>query len=254
MDIESLLRTYLKDLDGVAVAYSGGIDSTALLGIVTRIFPEKHVGVFVDSPLLSERQRDSALRVANEISANIVIVKLDWSDLSEVMKNDGKRCYHCKRTIYSAVRDVAKDFDIKVCLDGENASDDHDDRPGHVAASELMMKSPFCDLGISRNDVVSYINGMNLAEVLVKDTCMATRIPTGTSFSEKEMRLVEKCEQLVRNITGVIQLRVRINGNRARILTSPEEIFLLKESKNQLDSELTKIGLNIEIDENGYVE
>ena len=254
MDIEHAFGTYLKGHSGAVVAYSGGVDSTVLLNIVSRLFPEKHVGVFVDSPLLSGRQRDSALRIAKEINANVIIVKLSWNDLSDVMRNDEGRCYHCKRAIYSAVQDVANDFDIDICLDGENASDDHAGRPGRKAAEEFSIRSPFCDLGISRNDVVSYLKGMNLTETLVKDTCMATRIPTGTSFSEKELRLVEKCERLVRDISRVEQLRVRIHGNQARILTSPEEITLLDEAEGQLCSEFSKLGFIAEIDRNGYRE
>ena len=254
MDIEHTFETYLEGHNGAVVAYSGGVDSTVLLNIVSRLFPKKHVGVFVDSPLLSGRQRDSALRIAKEIDANVIIVKLSWDDLSDVMRNDEIRCYHCKRAIYSAVQDVADDFDIEVCLDGENASDDHAGRPGRKAAEEFSMRSPFCDLEISRRDVVSYLKGMNLTETLVKDTCMATRIPTGTSFSEKELRLVEKCECLVRDIAGVNQLRVRIDGGRARILASPDEITLLDDTESQLCSEFSKLGFIAEIDRDGYCE
>ena len=254
MNIESLLTSYLKDYDGVAVAYSGGVDSTVLLNIVSRIFPEKHVGVFVDSPLLSQRLRDSAISTAETIGANLAVVRLELADLRNVMKNDSDRCYHCKRAIYSAVRDVADDFDIEVCLDGENASDDHDGRPGPKAASEYSMKSPFCDLSIPRTVIASYLERMRLPNIIVKDTCMATRVPMGTPFSNETLRLVEECESIVREISNVRQLRVRLSGGCATILTSPSEINVIKKMENELKNEFSTLGLTIIVDENGYIE
>ena len=254
MNIESSVRAYLRDFDGAAVAYSGGVDSTVLLKIVSRTFSDKHVGVFVDSPLMSQRLRDSAIRTAESMNAKIVVAELDWDDLEAVARNDAERCYHCKRAIYSAVNDVADDLNIDVCLDGENASDDHDGRPGRRAASEFSMRSPFCDLGIRRDDVVSYLTGLRLPETIVKDTCMATRIPMGTSFSNDDLRSVERCESFVRNIAGVKQLRVRLGGGHAVVLTSPDEIFLLRNAERKLRSEFLREGLEFEIDENGYHE
>ena len=252
MDTESSVRTFLEDFDGAAVAYSGGVDSTVLLSIVAKIFPERHAGVFVDSPLISRRQRDTALRVASSIGANLIVVRLEWDDIPLVISNDGERCYHCKRAIYGMVREVADDLGLTVCLDGENADDDHGGRPGRRAAEEFSILSPFCDQMISRNEIVSYLDGLGLSDVIVKDTCLATRIQTGTSLSDGNLGCVEDLESLVRGTTGVRQLRIRLRGDSVTVLTSPAETRLLMDREDELRALFFDRGLGMEIDPDGY--
>lgn len=254
MEIESSIRHYLNGLgaERVAVAYSGGFDSTLLLSVLSAVIPDGCVGVFVDSPLISERQRRAAVNVAGHLGLRIVVTEIGMGDLSEVCRNTPERCYHCKKAIYRAVMDIASDLGADVCMDGENADDMIDDRPGRRAAGEFNFLSPFAELDIGRREIVEAVEMMRLPEMMIKDTCMATRIRTGNPFSERELRLVEDCESFVRKETGVRQLRVRLDGNNATILTSPEETARLMMFTDTVFRGLKRKGLNPSVDREGY--
>ena len=252
MDILSELRKYVRGTEKAAVAYSGGFDSTLLLKLMTDILGKDCVGVFVDSPLLSQRQRGAADAIASEIGARVVRVRVDDERVMEkVFRNDPERCYFCKTLIYGEVRKVASDLGIDVCLDGENSDDKEDERPGRRAAREFGIRSPFRDLGIRKQDVVDAVSSLNLSERIVKDTCMATRIPSGTVFSEMDLRFIENCEEIIRQTSGVFQVRMRLS-DKATILTAPDEIRKLIDSRDLLFPLLRNMGLEPVIDMNGY--
>ena len=262
MDTLSELKEYIKGTEKIAVAYSGGFDSTLLLKLMTDILGENCIGVFVDSPLSSQRQRDAADRIASEIDAHVVQVRIgdrrcgevgdDAEIMNNVFENGPERCYFCKTLIYGKVRETALSFGADVCLDGENSDDKEDERPGRRAAGEFRIRSPFRDLGIGKKDIVDAVRSLGLTETIVKDTCMATRIPSCTAFSEFDLRFVENCEELIRQISGVFQVRMRLSSEKATILTAPDEIQKLIGSRDRLFSELRKMDLDPVIDTKGY--
>jgi len=252
VDILSELQEYIKGTEKAAIAYSGGFDSTLLLKLMTDLLGGNCVGVFVDSPLLSQRQRDAADRTASEIGARIIRVNADEDITKDVFRNDPERCYFCKTLIYGKVREVASDLSIDICFDGENSDDVEGERPGRRAARELGIKSPFRDLGIGKQDIIDAVASLGISERIIKDTCMATRIPSGTAFNEMDLRFIENCEELIRQISGVFQVRMRLSSDTATILTAPDEIQKLIDSRDRLFSVLQNMGLEPIIDMNGY--
>ena len=256
MDILSELRKYIRGTEKTAIAYSGGFDSTLLLKLMTDILGDNCIGVFVDSPLLSQRQRDAADRIASEIGARVVHVRIGQGNndagMTNVFENGPERCYFCKTLIYGKVRETALSFGIDVCMDGENSDDKEEERPGRRAAREFVIKSPFRDLGIGKDDIVKAVRSFDIPERIVKDTCMATRIPSGTAFSEMDLRFIENCEELIRQISGVLQVRMRLSSGKATILTAPDEIEKLNGSRVRLFRELQNLGLDPVVDMNGY--
>jgi uncharacterized protein len=254
VDIVSSLHRYIGGLgaERIAVAYSGGYDSTFLLRSVSAVIPGGCTGVFVDSPLISERQRLAALNIAGHLGLSVIVAEIGWEDLPGVRENTPDRCYRCKTAIYRIVRETAEEIGADVCMDGENADDLADDRPGRRAALEHGILSPFAVLGIGRRDIVDAVGSMGIPEMIVKDTCMATRIRTGLPFSDRELRLAEDCESFIRNVTGVRQLRVRLDGRNATILTAPDETAGLMMSSDIIFRELRRKGLDPSVDPNGY--
>jgi pyridinium-3,5-biscarboxylic acid mononucleotide sulfurtransferase len=243
---------YLKTAGIVAIAYSGGFDSTFMLAAASEYIPRSHIAVFVDMPMLSERQRGSARRIAERLGSPLVIVGLDWDDMPGVKCNNPERCYFCKSSIYSNVRSVASEMGCDACICGDNYDDLRSVRPGRRAAEEMGISKPLEDLGITRADIVDKVLSMDLGCDIIKDTCLSTRIPFGIPIDEAKMRAIESYEQAVRRMCGVKQLRFRLSGDSANIQTAPSEIYKLRMSEEALRSYFLERGITIRIDPDGY--
>ena len=250
-----ILCERISSMKRVAVSFSGGIDSTVVLAAAVKVFPNDHVAVFADVPMLSERQRSAAESVAEELGARLVSVKLGWDDLPDIRRNSGDRCYICKRGICSALSRAANGYGCSVCVDGENASDRSDDRPGRKAAEEFGIVSPLKELGMTKDAVKEMFLGLRLRTDIQKDTCMATRIPSGVPFSECDVRFVEECEDIIRKVSGVRQIRMRLRDGNAYLLTSPDSVGLLLSNEKELSEMLLGKGIkNVSVDPAGYKE
>ncbi|MDR0198427.1 MAG: hypothetical protein LBI08_01615 [Methanomassiliicoccaceae archaeon] len=253
IDTWQLLCDRIASMKKVAVSFSGGVDSTVVLASAVRMLPHDHVAMFIDIPMIPERQRRIAKDVAAELGANLVTVRLCWDRMPGVRENTEDRCYHCKRAIYSAVKEFASDG--TVCVDGENSSDVAGERPGRRAAAELGIVSPLKDLGIRRDDVMMIFNGLRLRTDVQKETCIATRIPFGVPFGDDDMEHIEECENIIRDISGVRLIRMRMRDGRAELVTLPDEVRKLFLHIDELSSALHSKGVSyIKIDEKGYRE
>ena len=250
-----LLCDRIASMERVAVSFSGGVDSTVILAAAVKALPEDHIAVFADVPMLSERQRLTAIAVADELKANVVVAKLCWHGMPGVRENTAERCYHCKKAIYSAVRCVALDNGFTVCADGENSSDNADERPGRRAASELGMISPLKDLGFTREIVKKMFGSLRLRTDVQKETCLATRFPLGVPFGDEDLRLIEECEETIRKISGVRLIRMRLLKYGAELFALPSEVSMLAACSRELSDALLSKGISkMTINEKGYRE
>ncbi|MCL2712506.1 MAG: ATP-dependent sacrificial sulfur transferase LarE [Methanomassiliicoccaceae archaeon] len=250
-----LLCDRISSYNGVAVSYSGGIDSTVLLAAAVKVFPEEHMAVLADIPMLSERQKRIAADAAKELGAKLVITEITYNDIPGIEKNTKERCYLCKRSIYSSVRRIAYGYGYDTCLDGENFSDKDDERPGRKAAKEFNIVSPMKELGFHRETVEQMFSELDLSTDIQKETCLATRVGTGTPFDDVLLERIEECENIIRQISGVRQIRMRSRDNEAELFTSPDTIELLVRSENELAAALMKKGiLRMSINAEGYKE
>ena len=243
----------LKGLDSAVLAFSGGYDSSYLAEACVLSLNETYA-IFVDMPITSRRQRSEAERIANLIGIPLRIIEIDWEELPGVIDNNLERCYFCKKAVYSAVKELAKELGIDACICGDNHDDLSQYRPGKKAASELGILSPLETLGITKSDVLEHVRSKEWSKNMIKDTCLATRIPTGTVLTETSLDIVEEWESLIRNITGVNQVRFRYFGNYALIQTSPNETVLVENKMQELNEIALKKGLSIRLDPEGYKE
>lgn len=241
----------LKEKESAVLAFSGGFDSSYLAEACARSL-ERVCAVFVDLPVTSDRQKSEAVRIAGAIGIPLAVVELDWKTLGDMKLNDGMRCYHCKKAIYREVRSVAEDLEMNNVICGDNYDDLKAGRPGKLAASEAGVMSPLEELKITRKEILDFVTSKSWSEGMIKETCLATRIPEDVFLADGLLKDIEEIEETIRKVTGISQVRFRHRGDRGVIQTYPEDIEKVTEKLPVLMSELKEKRLSFRVDPEGY--
>lgn len=225
---ETALIEYLKKYKRPAVAFSGGVDSSVLLAACCAAGIEVKP-IMAESCLVPQFEHEDALRVAKETNTRITFVSFDPLKNEAFCANDGKRCYHCKGLLMKTLQAIVKKLDCDVLLDGANADDVGDYRPGMQAAKEAGVVSPLLACGITKAEVRALAEkyGLSVAQKPAY-ACLASRIAYGETVTEAKLHRVEVAEAELRKL-GLEDLRVRCHGNLARIEVSPEQISMVAE-------------------------
>lgn len=253
MDYIPELLDLFGDMGRVAVCFSGGLDSTVLAAHARKALGDDSLAIMADMPTLSGIQREMAVTGARASGIGLLTIPLDWYRLREVSYNGERRCYFCKKAIFSAIRGAAKSHGFHNLVSGENADDDLSDRPGMSAGKEAGVMYPLIELGIGRSAIEEFISSMGLERRPFKETCLLTRFPTGTPVTEKDIRFAEACERSVRDVAGIGLVRVRISGRTCNVVSSPEERARLFENGEAVISALESMGFKeVMLDPKGY--
>ena len=219
---ETLVRlsTLLADVDRLGVAYSGGVDSSVLLGLATRVLgPANVVGVIGVSASLAGAERESAHDVAAGLGVRVVEVATYEGDVPAYRANGPDRCFHCKDELFTRISDEVVDrLRLDAVAYGENADDAlRPDRPGSRAATAHAVLRPLADLGLSKSDVRSLARDLGLPNAdKPAAPCLASRIPHFTEVDPEKLAQVEAAEHAVR-VLGFADCRVRHHGEVARV-------------------------------------
>ncbi len=213
------LRSIICEMDRVLIAYSGGVDSTYLLNFcLQNLGPDAVSAVTVYHPLLREGEASEAVALARRMGVVMVhSLELDPRHLADVSDNTPLRCYHCKKFIFSHLRELADNNGIPWLLDGTNADDDKGYRPGIQALEELGVRSPLKEAGLTK-ELIRTLSRSDGLETWDKPSapCLATRFPYDQPITDADLERVKEGESVLRG-EGLVDLRLRVHGDIARI-------------------------------------
>ncbi len=219
---ESLAKFFAEN-PRLALAFSGGTDSSYLLYAAKKSGCDVRA-YYIHSQFQPEFELKDAHRLADELSADMVVIELDALSNPKVLENPADRCYYCKHTLFSTLTARARADGYTLLIDGTNASDDAGDRPGMKALSELKVVSPLRDCGITKDMVRKYARA---AHLFIWDkpayACLATRVPTGQKLSSETLQKVERAENALFAM-GFTDFRARVIGNHARLQFKKDQI------------------------------
>jgi len=253
--LERLIK-WFEGKNGVLVAFSGGVDSTLVTYAAHKALGDRVLAVTADSISLPPGELEEATRLARLIGVRHRVVKVDELADPRFVENPPDRCYYCKRMLLSVLRGIASEEGLEVIVDGSNADDYRDFRPGLRALKEFDVRSPLAELGFTKKDVreVSRLLGLPTADK-PSMACLASRLPYGTAITYERLRRVSEAESFIRRLTGVKQLRVRDHGSIARIEVGRDERHLLFDEKilDTIWSKLRSLGYTyVTLDLYGY--
>ncbi len=244
------LYDILDELGSAVVAYSGGVDSAFMLYAAHERLGQRAVGLTVVSPSLAQTELEDARSIAALIGAIHVLVEGHETEDPRYLENSPSRCYYCKTETYDLAADYAAREGIKVIVDGTNADDTGDHRPGRQAAREHGVRSPLLEAGLSKAEIRALSKQAGLPSWDKPAlACLASRLPYGTPISVRALSQVEKAEAVVRAL-GIHQLRVRHHpaghegrgGDLAHIEVEPGDFQVLLDRRDEVLTALKALG------------
>lgn len=249
------LVSLIGEMRGAVVGYSGGIDSTLVAKAATDALGENARSVLIDSCFMPRSEIDEAVALAERLGLNLVRIGMDPLSISNVPDNKTDRCYHCKRAVFSVLIDLAQREGLEHVLDGTNADDMGDFRPGEQAVRELGVRSPLKELGWPKS-VIREISRQIGLPTWDKPSyaCLASRVPFGTRLTREILGQVEAAESILHEL-GFSQCRVRHHGNMARIELMPDdmEVILSRDMRNLVSHRMRALGFRyVALDLLGY--
>ena len=252
------LKELIASYGSVAVAYSGGVDSTFLAVVAHDVLGNNMLAVTSAGRVVPQRDIDRTRSFCAERGIAHEVVVFDELEVPGFKENPKDRCYHCKKALFTQMLEAARRRGIARLVDGSNKDDEGDYRPGLRALGELQIGSPLREVGMTKAQIRELSHAMGLPTWdMPSAACLASRFAYGEVITELKLRRVEQAEDLLHSM-GFVQLRVRChgaNGELARIEVDANEIARLAEPalRKEVVAKLTELGFKyVSLDLTGF--
>jgi len=247
------LKTIIEGYGSLAVAFSGGVDSTFLLKAASDALKEKAMAITASISSMPEKELKEAVDYCKDQHIRHEILRFDELEIKGFAENPPDRCCICKKAIFSSILKLAGDNGVSTVAEGSNTDDMGDYRPGLKAIEELGVKSPLKEAGLSKADIRALSKELGLPTWDKQSfACLSSRFPYGETITRKRLKSVEMSEEYLKGL-GFTQYRVRVHGNVARVEILPEQFELMLAHRLEIYRRFKEYGFDyISMDLLGY--
>ena len=241
------LEQFFEENTRVAIAFSGGVDSAYLLYAAMQSGTDVKA-YFVKSAFQPQFELEDAQKLSSQLGANMEVLEVDVLCKKQITANPVDRCYHCKKVIFETIVEAATKDGYALLIDGTNASDDAADRPGMKALTELSVRSPLRECGLTKDEIrrLSKEAGLFTWDKPAY-ACLATRIPTSEAITLEKLRRTETAENFLTSL-GFVDFRIRSKDDAAKIQVTARDLPKIIENREAVFEELKRYYKEVTLD------